>query len=188
MKVPPGLAEIALQEAISLYARESREELISVNYLKPSDSLNTITVGEPYPSYVLDTDMIVTMDDTAMFEEALQFVTWNFPVYVDGKPRIRVALRETNGTWAMCRIGSNPTPILDARERFPSNEGFEVAYVYPYCGPLLIMIQIGGTKYFQPYFEMKESLGVPADEDGNFPMLPLWYVMEKLRELDEYHW
>ncbi|UCF05047.1 MAG: hypothetical protein JSV33_14175 [bacterium] len=187
MKVPPGLAEIALQEAEAFYSRHSREKLINNLWLKPSDSLNTITVGKPYPKYILDTGMIATMDDTTSFEEALRFVTWNFPVYVDGKPRIRVALREIDGKWAMCSIGGNPTPILTARERFPSDEGFEVAYVAHHPEPYLIMIQKEGTKYFQPYFETNEFLGVPADEYGNFPLLPLWYVMEKIRERAAHH-
>jgi len=186
MQAPPGLSEIALREAKSLYNLESREELIGVNYLKPSDSLNTITVGKPYPKYMLDTNMIVTMDDTASFEEALQFDTWNFPVYVDGKPRIRVELRETNGTWVMCSIGGDPTPILAARERFPSDEGYEVAFIFTHPRSPLIMIQKGRTKYFQPYLKTKELLGFRADEHGNFPMLPLQYVIEKIQELDNW--
>lgn len=71
MQAPPGLAEIALREAKAFYARHTREECIQSLWLKPSDSLNTITVGKPYPEYILDTGMISSMDDTASFEGAL---------------------------------------------------------------------------------------------------------------------
>lgn len=178
---PLGLLNEARDEAVS-FVKAVGEDLIKNGIMNPSDRVEDLKLGTPYPIYLLKRDDLSQLE-VGKFNDILILSHWVVPIFFRDDPRFLLFLRNIDGAWKRVNAGGNPKPMLDAMERWKQSEGWEHSYVNTPWGLDFIMLEREGKIHLYSFRDRNARLfHISRDEDGWYPLLTVPYVVSRIKE------
>jgi len=179
---PADLLPAAKAEVVRFLESRPRACLERDKYIAVNDRISDCSLGEPYPRYKLERDRLLMLGSSDSFKTCLTFLSWNIPVYFNNEPRTLVDMYNADGVWRFGAIGQDPAPFLEARALWPAADGYRISYIIDTQGLDYFMIERGKDIGLYSYREETEGiLGIRKDAAGQFPLLSVPYVVQKLK-------
>jgi len=168
-------AEKVLEEHFSTTPDSYKE----TPYFNPEDDLMDFRLGAPYPAYHLDVQKVYRMENTDNFRNALDFRSWNLPIYIGNEmnPRTIIRMRKYNdGKWYQGGGGS-AKPAVEVMEKYPCGKGYKYALLVT-RSDLREIFFIERDEVLEIYIPRQDSykaelFGISKDSDGYYPAMPL---------------
>ena len=108
--VPEDLLPAAEKILSEDFNKSSHEYIKNLSYFHPGDNLMDFRLGEPYPRYGLNMNIVYDLKENSNFKDALEFGLWKVPIYIgdEKKPRTMLGVRKKNdGKWHYAGIGGS---------------------------------------------------------------------------------
>lgn len=188
IKNPP---EDLLREAEKVLKEQFRTNPDSYKetpYFNPEDDLMDFRLGEPCPAYQLDVQKVYRMEDTGGFKNALDFRSWNLPIYIADEENPRTIIRmkkHTDGKWYQGGGGSG-RPVIEVREKYQGEEGYKYALLVT-RSDLREMFLIERDEELEIYIPGQDSykaglFGLSKDSAGYYPAIPLDQLVDYIKD------
>ncbi|MFO7916127.1 MAG: tetratricopeptide repeat protein [Candidatus Krumholzibacteriales bacterium] len=179
MKNPPEDLLPEAEKVLGEHFRTNPDSYKQTPYFNPEDDLMDFRLGDPYPAYHLDVRKVYRMEDTSDFKNALDFRSWNLPIYIGDEKNPRTIIRMKkyiDGKWYPGGGGS-AQPIVEVREKYPGEEGYKYAHLVS-RSDLREIFLIERDEEFEIYIPGQDSykaglFGLSKDSAGYYPAIPL---------------
>jgi hypothetical protein len=178
----------AREELVALLQARPRAELETLKYIMPGERVEDARLGKPYAVYRIESDKVRNLIDYRLFKTCLTFCEWEIPVSFGNQSRMVLGQYWSDGEWKFASYGRDPSPIDDARSRWPESDGYRLSYIFQTTGPAFIMIERKGNTWLYSLMERNERLlGITKDAFGRYPLLDVSTVVKKLKAAPEMH-
>jgi len=185
--IPDGLVQTA-EEGLMEFLTKSDPAVLarSCVWWQSDDDPENYVLGKPYPIYILDLNLLGSINDVKDFKNSLTLVKWSIPVSYDNEPRLLIGIMNRNGEWKCGGFGRDPNPIIHARTEWPQSEGYRHCYIMSGNGPDFLAIEKELELFFYPFNRRNEYLlDIQLDEKGRYPIIPFDTMIMKLLDAKE---
>jgi len=193
-ETPEGLTEAA-EEILTEYFKSERMQTEGFPpYFYPEENLLDFSLGEPFPFYRLDIPVVYELENTEYFKKALILNGWYLPIYMGNETEPRTYLlvkKENDRKWRNISMGGTYQNINQAREKWPSKDGYLHALLTAeaFYLPRLIAVEKSGELnifFFSQDSLLAKDFGLSRNDEGYFPAISIEKFTSHIKKDEKY--